>query len=111
MNNLIEAVKANNIERVAERLRSEFSRAFDVRQGVVRNQAVLTELLNRLSANQTILYSCVRTFVPGGNGRSRRLSTTTAADFGCGVHPGGWLTLFFGFDRSGVFYLLAPLDG
>ena len=108
---LLAAVNANDIERVVAGLRSEFARAFKVRPSAVRDPAVLKQLLSRLDANPTVLFSCVRAFVPGGDGRDDGFSTTPAGDFGCGVHPGGWLTLFFGFGRSGLFYLLAPLGG
>ena len=110
VNDLISAVTADDVIGVVKRLQFEFSRAFDVRPSVVRDRAVLTELLRRLGANQKTLFSCAHAFEPGSGGRSNRLSTTTG-DFACGVHPGGWLTLFFSFDQSSVFYLLAPLDG
>ena len=105
------AVEANNMDRVVEDLQAEFARAFEARPGAVRNRVNLPTLLQTLSVNQTVLYSCARAFVPGGGGRNDRLATTTAGDFGCGVHFRGWLTLFFSFDGSSLFYLLAPLDG
>lgn len=109
---LLEAVGANEIRPIVEELQSEFRRASELRFSAVRDRAVLSQLLESLDANQAVLFSCARTFAPGGEGRSAHLSTTTAADFGCGVHPEGWLTLFFGVvGRPDVFYLLAPLDG
>lgn len=111
VDDLLAAVNANNIERVVGALQSEFARAFEVRPSAVRDQAVLNHLLSRLEANQMVLFSCIRAFVLEGDGRDDRLSTTVAGDFGCGVHPGGWLTLFIGFERTDLFYLLAPLGG